>query len=217
MSGASKLFALASTYPYQVVRSRIQVRLPLTRPLLPSLHPPRAYSRPSRSRTTPPRTCTRRSPRASRRRGQRRACAASTAGWARTSCASCPGRASPSSCTRTSRGSSAQAPPREPGAQRPKAASRSRRDREDVGGGRQGPYREPLDRASPLLRRQGYMVHMDLDRIFHIPTSAPASAAYRCGPRCDWVQGWERAPCLRSTYTHAHTHFRDTSPLFHVR
>ena len=32
MSGASKLFALASTYPYQVVRSRIQVRLPLTPP-----------------------------------------------------------------------------------------------------------------------------------------------------------------------------------------
>jgi solute carrier family 25 (mitochondrial folate transporter), member 32 len=27
MSGASKLFALAITYPYQVVRSRIQVRL----------------------------------------------------------------------------------------------------------------------------------------------------------------------------------------------
>jgi len=27
MSGASKLFALATTYPYQVIRSRIQVRL----------------------------------------------------------------------------------------------------------------------------------------------------------------------------------------------
>ncbi len=31
MSGASKLFALASTYPYQVVRSRIQVSAPCLR------------------------------------------------------------------------------------------------------------------------------------------------------------------------------------------
>lgn len=35
MSGASKLFALVVTYPYQVVRSRIQVRIHNIIPTIP--------------------------------------------------------------------------------------------------------------------------------------------------------------------------------------
>jgi solute carrier family 25 folate transporter 32 len=64
-SGASKLFALAVTYPYQVVRARIQVRIPRTT-LLRSPKLQNLTSHPPPNRTTPPRTYTLTSPRASR-------------------------------------------------------------------------------------------------------------------------------------------------------
>jgi hypothetical protein len=77
MSGASKLWALALTYPYQVIRSRIQVRRSLF--AASHLHP--------HFRATPPLTYTLTYRPPSNALGKAKGFVGSTVGWGRTSCA----------------------------------------------------------------------------------------------------------------------------------
>lgn len=96
MSGGSKLFALAVTYPYQVVRSRLQVSsflLSVRRVLQLALH-----------RTMPPHTYTLISPPPSNEHGRAKAFKVSTADSEQTLFASFQAHVSRLSCTRIWRG-----------------------------------------------------------------------------------------------------------------
>jgi len=103
-SGASKIFALAISYPYQVVRARIQVRIPYRPSQTPEPDDIPHYHHHHPPRTTPRRTYIPTSPLASPKHTPNQESGGSTVASGPTSSGFCREPALLSWCTRISRG-----------------------------------------------------------------------------------------------------------------